>query len=272
MLLVTIAAVMMLVQPPQASETTDGASQGDVADMIAQSSSVGSMLYAFDRAAWVSSDALTVNIPRDQLDKLGGYIVEIAAGGVLRVTHYRGNVDNAEAVFVTDVRDQQVVRSEVLTHPVPLQPSQMALVRARAVAAQRAKERNYKPCTAAPFNTVVLPSRDNGPVAVYLLSAQLKADVWPMGGNYRVIVASNGTVLASRPYSVSCLNVTRPQLPAGATPVGFAVSHLLDPAPTELHVFASYNMRTPFFVTTPGKKMCKVEGRNITSQDGAAPK
>jgi hypothetical protein len=272
MLLVTISAVMMLAQPPQASKTAEGASQGDVANIIAQSTSIGRMLYAFDRAAWVSSDALTENVPHDQLEKLGGYIVEIAAGGLLRVTHYRGNRDNAEAAFVTDVRDEKVVRSEVLTHPVPLQPSQMALVRARAVAAQRAKERNYKPCTAAPFNTVVLPSRDNGPVAVYLLSAQLKADAWPMGGNYRVIVAPNGTVLASRPYSVSCLNVPRPRLPAGATAIGFAVSHLLDPAPTELHVFASYNMHTPIFVTTPDKKVWKVEGRNITLDDGSLAK
>lgn len=142
--------------------------------------------------------------------------------------------------------------------------------RAREIAVERARERNYKPCTDAPFNTVVLPSRDNGPVAVYLLSAQQKADTWPMGGNYRVIVASDGAVLASRPYSVGCLNVTQPRLPPGATPVGFIVSHLLDPTPTEVHVFASYSMHSPVFVTTPDRKVWKVEGRTIALEEGAS--
>lgn len=265
--MVAMAAAAMALAQKAAPVPADGA---EVTERVAQASSVGSLLYAFDRAAWVSSDALTAQVPQDHLKGLGGYIVEIAEAGVLRVTYYRGAAATADVLFVVDVRDGEVVRSELLTHPVRLLPAQASLARAREIAVERARERNYKPCTNAPFNTVVLPSRDNGPVAVYLLSAQKTADTWPMGGNYRVIVAPDGAVSASRPYSVGCLNVTRPHLPAGAKPVGFIVSHLLDPTPTEVHVFASFSMHSPVFVTTPDKRIWKVEGRAITIDEEAS--
>jgi hypothetical protein len=231
---------------------------------IAESASLGQTLYAFDRAAWISSDALTATIPKDQLGSVGGYVVEASDARTLRVTYYRGSAAAAQAFFVADVRGGKVVRKELLATPVALSADQAVLARARDVAAERARERSYQPCTQSPFNTVVVPSRKGGPVAVYLLSAQQEAGTYPMGGHYRVIVAPDGTVLASRPYSVSCLNLTVPKLPAGAKPVGFMVSHLLDPVPTEIHVFASYNLRMPVFVGTPDKRVWEVQGSNIS--------
>jgi hypothetical protein len=231
---------------------------------IDQAASLGRLIYTFDRAAWVSSDALTATIPKDQLAGIGGYIVEASDVQTLRVTYYRGSTAAAQAFFVADVREGKVVRKELLATSVALTANQVALARARDVAAERARERSYKPCTPLPFNTVVVPSRNGGPVAVYLLSAQQDAGTYPMGGNYRVIVAPDGTVLASRPYSVSCLSLTVPKLPAGAKPVGFVVNHLLDPVPTEIHVFASYSLRMPVFVATPDKRVWEVQGSKIT--------
>lgn len=85
-----------------------------------------------------------------------------------------------------------------------------------------------------------------------------------------MIVGPDGTVSGSRPYSVSCLNMARPNLPAGATPVGVMVNHLLDPAPTEIHVFTSYSMRMPLFVSTRDARTWKVEGAKITPFDPKA--
>ena len=231
---------------------------------IAETGSLGQLIYMFDRAAWVSSDALTAAIPKDQLTGVGGYVVEASDAQTLRVTYYRGSAAAAQAFFVADVRGGKVVRKELLATPLPLSPDQTVLARAREVAAQRARDRSYKPCTPFPFNTVVVPSRKGGPVAVYLLSARQDAGTYPMGGSYRVIVAPDGTVLASRPYSVSCLNLTVPKLPDGAKPVGFMVNHLLDPVPTEIHVFASYSLGMPVFVATPDKRVWEVQGRKIT--------
>lgn len=230
----------------------------------AQSSSLGRMLYEYDRAAWLSSDALTANVPREKLAAAGGYIVEQADNQSLRVTYYRGGAADAQAFFVADVRGGKVVRHEVLAQPIGLTREQAVLARAREVAAVTAQERSYRPCNSRPFNTVVLPSRNGGPTAVYLLSAQQDAETYPLGGNYRVVVGADGKVLSYRPYSVSCLNMKVPKLPAGATPVGFMINHLLDPAPTELHVFASYSLGMPLYVATPDKRVWQVKGSDIT--------
>jgi hypothetical protein len=222
------------------------------------------MLYEYDRAAWLSSDALTAKVSKEKLAGAGGYIVEQVDEGSLRATYYRGGAADAQAFFVADVRGGKVIRDEVLVQPIALRPEQMILARAREIGAVTAQERSYRPCNSRPFNTVVLPSRNGGPTAVYLLPAQQEAGTYPMGGNYRVVVGSDGKVLSYRPYSVSCLNVKVPKLPAGATPVGFMINHLLDPAPTELHVFASYSLGMPLYVATPDKRMWQVKGSDIT--------
>lgn len=245
---------------PMPSTVPDGPSNEQ---RIAEAASLGRMIYAFDRAAWVSSDALMASIAKDQLGNVGGYVVEALEGQILRVTYYRGSAADARAFFVADVRGGKIVRKELLSTPITLSADQALLAKARDVAAEKARERSYRPCTPAPFNTVVLPLRRGGPVSVYLLSAQKEAGAYPMGGHYRVIVAADGTVLASRPYSVSCLNLAVPELPAGSTPVGFMVSHLLDPVPTEIHVFASFNLRMPLFVRTPDKRVWEVQGSKI---------
>lgn len=231
---------------------------------IAQSASVGRLLYLYDRAAWVSSDALTATVPKDRLTGAGGYVIELTEPQTLHVTYYRGSGADARAFFVADVRAGQVVRKALLETPVALSADQAVLARARDVASARAIERAYKPCTPLPFNTVVLQPRKGGPIAVYLLSAMQNAAAYPIGGNYRVVVATDGTVVASRPYSVSCLNLAIPKLPPGAKPVGMMVSHLLDPVPTEIHVFASYSLGMPLFVATPDKRVWEVQGSTIT--------
>ncbi|KKI20358.1 hypothetical protein [Sphingomonas sp. Ag1] len=260
-LLASVAAQAGEAAPPAAANAPT------VEQRMAQASAIGAMLHAFDRAAWVSSDALTAAIAKDRLGALGGYVVEAADPQILRVTYYRGTAAEARAFFVADVRDGKVVRQDVLATPVALTDAQMVLARAREIAARHAAERAYKPCTPLPFNTVVLPPRGARPVAVYLLSARQDADSYPVGGHYRVIVGPDGTVVTSRPYSVGCLNITRPKLPAGATPVGVTVNHLLDPAPTEIHVFTSYSMRMPVLVSTREGRMWKVEGARITPFD-----
>ncbi len=230
---------------------------------IADAASLGRLLYLFDQAAWVSSDALVAAVPKDQLAGVGGYVIEMPDRQTMRVTYYRGEAAAAQAFFVADVRAGKVVRQELLAAPVALTAEQTRLARARDVAAERARAREYKPCTPAPFNTVVLPSRPGGPILVYLLTAQQDAATYPMGGNYRVIVGPDGSALASRPYSVSCLSLSAPKLPAGAKPVGFTVTHLLDPVPTELHVLASYRMRSPLIVAASDKSIWTVRGNTI---------
>ena len=143
--------------------TANSASNGPSEEQrIAQSAGLGQMLYALDRAAWASSDALTAAVAKDQLAGIGGYVVEAPDAKSLRVTYYRGNAGAAQAFFVAEVRAGKVVHQQLLAQPVPLTAEQGMYARAREAAAEQARERAYKPCTPAPFNTVVLPTPNNG--------------------------------------------------------------------------------------------------------------
>ncbi|MEJ8628814.1 hypothetical protein P0F65_00595 [Sphingomonas sp. I4] len=105
----------------------------------------GVMIYAFDKAAWVSTDSLLEVMPRDQLGGLGGYVIEPIDRETLRATYYRGNAASARAFFVADVRGGKVVRHEILPQPVPLTPTQMILARARDIARDEAAAKVIAP-------------------------------------------------------------------------------------------------------------------------------
>lgn len=235
---------------------------------MVQSVTLGRTLYTYDRAAWVSTDALAAVVPKENLSKIGGYVIERVDPDTLRATYYRGKGAAAQAFFSADVRDGKVLRSTLLTTPIPLTAEQAALVAAREAATAAAIQANDRPCTASPFNTVVMPTRPGGPILVYLLSAQVDRAAYPAGGHFRVIVGADGKVVARRPYTRSCIDLAlSPPLPKGGKPVGAFVSHLLDPVPTEIHVFLSYAMRMPLFVGTPDKRVWRVQGDQITPVD-----
>lgn len=155
------------IGPGSAAENQRGPSDNY---RIARSSSLGAQLHMFDRAAWVSSDALTAAVPRDRLTGIGGYVVERPDPDILRVTYYRGKVPAAEGFFVADVRAGKVVNTQLLAAPVALTSAQSQLAHARELAAETARSRAYTPCSRQPFNTVVLPPRKDGSIAVYLLT------------------------------------------------------------------------------------------------------
>jgi hypothetical protein len=256
------------VQPAPPTSETSGLAKPSASEekLIAHSTSIGKTLYTFDRAAWISTDALMKKVPRDHLSGPGGYVVEPVDAETVRVTYYRGMTTEARAFFTADIRDGKVVRDELLPEPVALTPRQAALAAARSIGAEAAASKGYKPCTAAPFNTVVLPSPDGGPTAVYLLSAQKETSSYPMGGYYRVMVGADGTVLDSRPFSNSCLVMKVPKPSARAESLLF-VTHLLDPAPTEIHVFISHSLNVSLIVGTSETRIWQVAGSNIVAAD-----
>jgi hypothetical protein len=111
-----------------------------------------------------------------------------------------------------------------------------------------------------PFNTAALPpAAAGGPVSVYLLSPQVSTGELPLGGHHRVDVAEDGRALSERSYTKACLTVPRP----GAGAVGMVVSHLLDPTPTEIHVFTSLSAKLPVFVATAARSWA-VDGASVT--------
>lgn len=108
-----------------------------------------------------------------------------------------------------------------------------------AAARMFAAKYSFQPC-AERYNTVVLAA-DSSPSpnwVVYLLPATTDAVRVPLGGAHRLELDATGQHLISeRSFTRSCVVLGDPTGDPKRRPTMLAVTHLMDPVPTEIHVF-----------------------------------
>ncbi|MCU0881142.1 MAG: hypothetical protein MUF14_00560 [Hyphomonadaceae bacterium] len=256
------AGALAQVKPTPAAAVTgaDGLGPANPA-MISFAEQRGSLLYRLDRAAWVASDAFQA-VWRDQPGVTPrGWVVE-ETGDQRLVTFFgnRGNELVALARFAERngrVTTRQHRLSEADT---VLTGNQRALAsahfRAGVFAGSPAGRRaGVVPCAARPFNTIVVASTDgNGSHDVYLMTPWVENHVYPMGGHYRLKVPVTGEAMLDRTFTNSCLNV-QSGVPGrrDLRPEALVVTHVLDPQPTEIHVFAAQTLNVPVMVAIDGQ-------------------
>jgi len=231
---------------------------------LAATAARGQLIYEIDRAAWVTTDEVMARVPAARQWPIAGWIVEHEDAGAYKVTYYGGPAKAPVAFYVGRAKDGRALAGNLIDPAArpPLSPAQVDLVRARNAVAKL----DYKPCTAARFNIAVIPpDAAGGPIDVYLLTAQTDASVMPFGGHYLARVAANGRLVSHRRFTNSCLNMPAAGagLPKDATPVAAVISHLLDPVPTEIHVFLSLWTKKPVYVSTGAKRLWIVDGTRI---------
>jgi hypothetical protein len=219
----------------------------------------GRLIFELDRAAWVATDDMMVRVPQWRKAGMKGYVVEQAGDG-FTVTFYGGSGEAPVAFYSARVADRVVASREV--YPAagrpPLSSPQKRLVAIRA-AAQR--EAAGKPiCAKAPFNiTVIPPAAPDAASDIYLMTPQQKTNEFPFGGHYRATVGPDGRITGSRAFTKSCMTMPQPNKAAA-----MVVSHLLDPVPTEIHVFTSLSAGLPVYVAIPEpKRVFAVAGDKI---------
>jgi hypothetical protein len=205
----------------------------------------GRLLYALDKAAWVTTDDMMERVADWQTSGMRGY-----------VTEHDGEVRNhavvSREVFAADARPA-------------LSAEQRRLIAARDAVARSTRRR---PCGNAPFNAnVVPPASPDAPVDVYLMTPQTDEGL-PVGGHFRATVNADGSISGERAFTNSCLLL--PQARPGA--VGLVVSHLLDPLPTEIHVFTAIAAGLPLYVgITEPRRTYRVTGEGIALDEMPTP-
>ncbi|MBX3595089.1 hypothetical protein [Sphingomonas sp.] len=257
--LAMLAALAMPIAPAAQARplVADAALEQRLEDLY----QLAARIYAYDRAAWVATDALFAKVGRGaELSGVRGWVVT-PDGADLIVTFFQGEGAQRTSFFVARTREGRVVEAERSQEATALTPTQQRLIGARDAAADEARRQGYTPCTQAPFNPVVLPDGgDDAPIRVYLLSAQTQNGSWPLGGHYLVRINVDGTVRDHRRYAKGCMDMQRPE---GAKPAAIVVTHLLDPQPTEIHVFSAMTSRLPIFVATTDRKLWRVDSTGI---------
>ncbi len=227
----------------------------------------GAEIYAYDQAAWHSTDQFQIDLKKakltiERISELGvrGYVVEPAEKGLLLVTYY-GQKDGRTFAFARYWMAGSSVRRGGLVGPdedAALSPLALKLVEMRGKAIAAAGEHKAFICGKGNPNTVVLPPRADGSFPAYVMSGATQTGRFPAGGHSRFDFDANGQLIAHRDFTKSCIDVVT-GLP-GKTAVGYGVSHSLDPQPTEMHVFVSYNVPIKLFVIIePGNNLWEID-------------
>lgn len=192
----------------------------------------GRQIYIHDHAVVVVSDAAQPLFTEKARQHLRGYITEEKAG-VIVVTYFgTGDDGHMAAWYRAAVGPDGRLLGTVSQYETPQALSDFEY---RAAAArQTGMGYKFRPC-AQNYNTVVLPT--SGGWQVYLIPGTTENDLVPFGGTYRVDTDTTGrTIVAGRGFTKSCLTLST-KAKAEDEPVTILVSHLLDPQPTEAHVF-----------------------------------
>ncbi|MDB5693017.1 MAG: hypothetical protein JWO81_2080 [Alphaproteobacteria bacterium] len=228
----------------------------------------GALIYAYDQAAWHGTDDARAKLP--DLSASGGWIVDGPANAP-ELVFYDKDAADPHAVYVADFRDGKLVSSRVIgpSDDRTLSPARKAMIAAVRAAREKLVAAGARACASAPFNVVVLPpSAPGGSTLVYFLTPQTKNEAVPLGGHYRVEVGPDGKAGEMRAFTHSCIDMPArgevAGVPDGGKLAGGVVTHLLDPVPTEIHVFSSLGARLPLFVgTTQNRRLWAVEGSRI---------
>ena len=202
-------------------------------------------LYRYDQAAWHTTDTLQEDIADLNNSGIQGWVVTMVDSGLL-VTFWKPDGDTFSGVYSAVWGNDQVTERKILSgEQTELSPEQIELINAsRAVDAS-----NLERCSKSPFNLVVLPSAGAGePILVYLLTPQTSFDSIPLGGHYRFSV-ENGKVTSQRKFMKSCFDMPVKEDKKNET-VAFGITHLLDPVPTEIHIFSVFAAQKPIYVIT----------------------
>ena len=229
-------------------------------DAMRQAAARGRELYLYDQAAWHATDRFREEFDFENASFMRGYVVVPRDDGRLDTVFY-GEVDGrlVEVARYT-VDGKRVEEGGLLPENArpPLSEIAMRMANARQTAAEEMRARKYALCANPPVNTLVLPPREDGSITVYILTQPTANDKYPMGGHYRFELGADGKVRDSRRFMNTCFDAAFGQAagaPAGSTLSSIVLSHLLDPQPTEIHVFASYYLPVTLMVATTENRL-----------------
>lgn len=240
---------------------------------IGMAETIGMAIFRHDRAAAVATDAM-LGIPAIRDDKrLQGWVTE-DDGSDIAVTFFGTPAFAKESAALYRVQisaDGRIVGEPVtLKGIVPLTPYESAAAAAR----QTALGSSFQPC-AENYNSVVLPPDADASHnwLVYLLPGTTDEDEVPIGGTYRVELDSGGTkILSERRFTNTCIVLSKSDTEVENT-VALTISHLLDPVPTEAHVFWSLWSGLPMYVSTaPNETVWVIENGKIRMVDRGTQK
>ncbi|HZF95481.1 MAG TPA: hypothetical protein VEZ20_11495, partial [Allosphingosinicella sp.] len=220
------------------------------------------------RAGQLTTQDMLARVTNPSGAGIAGWVATPEANGTMTVVYYAETPAGPVAVYRGQVAGNRIASRDVFTgadRPA-LTPVQRRMAAARAAVANLDRQ----PCGGT-FNVFAIPpAAADGAVEVYKLSPQTQRGKYPLGGHFLATVAADGTVSAPRAFTNRCVDLDAPTELAGTQPRPLAVTHLLDPLPTEIHVFLSLWMNRPLLVATGEPERLWTVSRGRIGMVGAA--
>jgi hypothetical protein len=275
-LLAVLAAVAFLPAVPAPAQDPIAVNDPALVGEIEQAELRGRLMWLYDQAAWRATDALLADMDPATIENPRGYVVVPGAiDGTLETIFVAEQAGALREFARYSVRETTVEGGGPVSGELPaLSPLAERLFRAREPALAAMAEQDYGLCSRESPNTLALPPDENGNVAFYLLTSTREADLYPIGGHYRADIAPDGSVAGTRRYMNTCFDLpTTPQKGPDGQQGHAGVSYLFGDAPSEIHVFASFQFPDGFMVIAQSsRKLWWVrEGRISLVQEDFGP-
>jgi hypothetical protein len=174
-----ILSVCLSVQAIAIGQGTGGDAKIDLAGITAR----GRALFAYDQAAWHGTDAIFALKP--DTNGLSHYIcTKTPTGWLISFPKWNEAHDRLFVAYEAKETDGKFV---------PIKFEKPSLAKEDLLAKERALELVTKDFgkPTRPYNSAILPA-PGGNLYVYLYPGQIKADVWPIGGDVRYTVSGDG--------------------------------------------------------------------------------
>jgi len=233
---------------------------GDLQPAVQAALNRGTLLYVYDEAAWHGTDDIRDHYP-DLLKKAGGFVVS-GSQAETELAFYDKSV--SAAVYRATFKFGKLTSSGSPSQGrVALTPLEQQMIAAKAKALDAFVAAKVEICSKSSPNIATLPPQtDGGPVTVYVMTPRTDMNSLPLGGHYSVEVSQSGAIGSVRRFTKACaeLPVLGDQRKRAKV---LMITHLLDPTPTEIHVFSSVTGKIPIYVATTNDRIWAVESSRI---------
>jgi hypothetical protein len=207
----------------------------------------GRLLFDLAAAGQITTRDMLSRVADPAAAGISGWVAAPEGEG-LSVVYYADTPAGPVAVYRAQVVGGRIASQEVFTGAG--RPALSPILRRMAAARAAVADLDRQPC-GGDFNVIVVPpASDTAPVEVYKLSPQMQRGHYPLGGHFLATVAPDGTVASTRAFTNACVDLEATAPAGGVEPRPLVVTHLLDPLPTEIHVFLSLWMNRPLVVGT----------------------
>jgi hypothetical protein len=162
------------------------------------------MLAEYDVAAWYSTDAVVALKPEE--GSVARYIAKKSDHN-WTVVYGRLNEKRDEFLIVYEANQKATPQAfEVQKYNPPKEDSSFYLFAARAIDIALADFRGEQ----RPYNVAVLPAKSNQ-MYVYVVPAQTKEGIYPLGGDARYLISPDGTkIVEKRQLHISIIEFAKP--------------------------------------------------------------